>query len=327
MCTALTWNNGDFYFGRNMDIEYNFDEEIIYVPRNFSLSYKCKENEDSHYAMYGVGCIRDQYPLFAEAVNEHGLCIAGLNFPTYAKYATTNCSHSHNITPYELIPWLLGNCTNVLEVHRLLKHLNIIGIPFLETLPLAPLHWIITDSHNCIVVEPTKNGLQVFQNPVGILTNSPGFDFHLTNLENYISLNSAQPENSFNYKLDLKPLGQGLGAFGLPGDNSPTSRFVRAAFAKSHSICTDDEASNLTQFFHILDSVAMIKGNVITPEGHCDITIYTTCINVNQHLFYFKTYDNNQINCIDMTLINPNNINLSKFPFSTTQHINYVNRA
>lgn len=327
MCTALTWNNRDFYFGRTMDIEYNFNQEIIYVPRNFPLTYKCRETDHTHYAMYGVGCMIEQSPLFAEAANEHGLCVAGLNFPSYAHYATTNCSHSHNITPYEFIPWLLGNCANVLEVHRLLKHLNIIGIPFLETLPLAPLHWIVADSHNCIVVEPTKDGLHVFQNPVGVLTNSPNFDFHLTNLKNYISLNSAQPENTLNYKLDLPPLGQGIGALGLPGDTSPTSRFIRAVFTKSHSICTDDEVSNITQFFHILDNVSMVKGNVITPEGHCDITAYTSCINTDLNLFYYKTYENNQINCIDMTLINPNNIDLSRFQFGTTQNIKYVNRT
>ena len=116
-----------------------------------------------------------------------------------------------------------------------------------------------------------------------------------------------------------------MGAIGLPGDNTPTSRFVRAAFNKLNSISEDDEMSSITQFFHILDSVSMVKGSTITKEGKCDITTYSSCINTNKGIYYYKTYTNNQITAVKMTEQEKNKKELSIYDLIEEQKIKYEN--
>ncbi len=325
MCTAITWENGDFYFGRNMYIEYSFGEQVVIVPRKFPISYKCYESETKHYAMMGMASVMEGEPLFAEAINEKGLCMAGLNFPSFAQYGEEKVEELYNITPYEFIPWILGNCASIKETRMFLEKLNLIGIPFREKIPLAPLHWILADKKECIVVEPMAEGIKIFENPVGVLTNNPTFDFHMTNLRNYLHLDSRQPTNKLASDLSLQPLGQGAGSIGLPGDTSPTSRFIRTVFMKAHSFCEPLEASNLAQFFHILDSVAMVRGTVMTPSGLPDITSYACCINVDQKKYYYKTYENNQISVVDMEKEDLETETLKIFPLVKKQNIYCVN--
>lgn len=325
MCTALTWNHGDFYFGRNMDIEYSFGEAVVFVPRNFPITYKQFATVHSHFAMIGMASVVDDYPLFAEAMNESGLCMAGLNFPGYAHYHSTIQPDGYNIAPYELIPWILGNCSSVAEAKPYLEKLNLINTPFTKELPLAPLHFILADKHTCLVMEPMEDGVRLFDNPIGVLTNNPTFDFHMTHLRNYLHLMPTQPQNQLAPKLNLKPLGQGTGGLGLPGDVSPTSRFIRTVFAKSHSVCKHEEGSNLAQFFHILDSVSMIRGTVITPEGLWDMTTYASCMNANQGIYYYKTYENNQIGAVYLHHENLKGNALKTFPLINTQRIHIMN--
>lgn len=325
MCTAITWKNKDFYFGRNMDIEYSFGEQVAIVPRNYPITFKKIDTIYNHYAMIGMASVVNGYPLFAEAMNEEGLCIAGLNFPGYSIYNEKENAIKDNINPYEIILWILSKCKSVNEAKILIQNMNIIAIPFSENLPLAPLHWIISDKHCSIVLESTKNGLNIIENPVGVMTNNPEFNFHLTNLSNFMNCNIHQPVNSLSQEIDLKPLGQGAGGLGLPGDSSTTSRFIRAVFAKSNSIAPEDEMSSVSQFFHILDNVAMIRGNVITPSGKPDITTYASCMNVDKQIYYYKTYDNNQISAIRMNLENLDSNIVKVFDLVKEQKIHFQN--
>lgn len=303
MCTALTLQTENFYFGRNMDIEYSFGEHVVIMPRQFSLKFKTMPDITHHYAIMGMAAIMDDTPLFAEAFNEKGLCVAGLNFPGFAHYGEKEIEEKYNIAPYEVIPFLLANCENVDSAIKLLKKVHMVAIPFKEHVPLALLHFIIADKEKSIVFEQTIDGIKIHENPIGILTNNPPFDFHMNNLSQYMALTATQPSNHIS-KEEIKPFSQGFGGIGLPGDFSSASRFVKTAFLKVNSRCEEDNNSSVAQFFHILDSVAFVKGAIITPEQKEDITLYSCCCNIDKMTYYYKTYDNNQILAIQLNLDN-----------------------
>lgn len=300
MCTSLTFQTSDFYFGRNLDLEYNFSEKIVITPRQYPFIFKFAGTLSEHYAIIGTAQITDGCPLYAEAVNEKGLCLAALNFPGNAVYAETPESGKTNLAPFELFGFLLGTCATVKEAEEKLKAVCITHTAFKDGYPVAPLHWHIADKDRSLVLECIKDGMHLYENPVGVLTNNPPFPFQLTNLQNYMHLTSNPPENRFAPALKLAPYGQGMGALGLPGDASPASRFVRAAFCKWNSELPSGEEASVTQFFHILDNVAMVAGSVRTPENKFDRTTYSSCINASRGIYYYKTYNNNQISAVSM---------------------------
>lgn len=324
MCTCITYTNEDFYFGRNLDLEYSFGESVVITPQNYSFSLRRAGQMRTRYAMIGMAAVAGDYPLYAEAVNEKGLCLAGLNFPGNACYQPYR-EGAENITPFELIPWILGQCAGAEEAEKLLENLNILDEPFSASMPLAPLHWMMADREKCLVLEATAEGLQVYENPVGILTNNPPFSYHLTNLRNYLNLTPGVPENRFAAGLKLTPYGQGMGALGLPGDVSPASRFVRAAFLKWNSVCEPEESASVTQFFHILDNVSMVRGAAVTSEGKCDITTYSCCVNADRGIYYYKTYGNSQIRAAVLGEEECQKSSLTVFGLENRQQIHYVN--
>lgn len=315
----------EFYFGRNMDLEYEFGDCVVITPRNYCVKFRKAGIMKKHYAMIGMATIKQGYPLYAEAVNEKGLCIAGLNFPENAYYPIEEDFDKSNISPFELVLWVLGKCANVEEAKELLAHTHLISISFSAELPLAPLHWHIADQESSIVLESTKEGIKVKDNVVGVLTNNPAFEFQMTNLSQYLNLIPSCPKNCFSESIKIQPFGQGLGSFGLPGDFSPASRFVKTAYLKLNSICEKDNASSIAQFFHLLDSVAMVRGSVITSTDLCDITTYSCCVNVNKKIYYYKTYENNQLTAIDMNRENLNACSLKGFPVIRKQQVLWLN--
>ncbi len=302
MCTALTLETKDHYFGRTLDIDASFGEQVCIMPRLYPISFSQMGLSESHYAMIGMSAVIDNVPLFYDAVNEHGLSMAGLNFPNNAYYSPIQCAKD-NVASFEFIPWVLSQCKTIDEVKVLLSKINITGTPFNEQVRPAPLHWIICDKISCIVVEPMKSGLRIHENPVGVLTNNPPFEQHLANLNNYRNLRVDNGEDAFGGKIKLDAYSQGLGAVGLPGDVSSMSRFVRAAFGRVNSVCDEDEMSSVNQFFHILSSVEMIRGLCLTEHGTWDITVYSSCMNTDKGLYYYTTYDDRQIKCVDMNSI------------------------
>lgn len=324
MCTCIALTTQDHYFGRNLDLEYRFNEQVVITPREYEFKLKNHEVFSTKYAMIGMATVMHDYPLYAEATNEKGLSMAGLYFPANAVFFDEK-EGSLNLTPYELIPYLLGQYSTVSEIKELVSNLNITNIPFEKNIPVSELHWMMNDAYESIVLEQTSTGLKIYDNPIGVLTNNPPFDYHLANIRNYMNLTPCSVENNFSNKIDLKSYGQGMGAIGLPGDASPASRFVRAAFNKLNAVCEKDEMSSVTQFFHILDSVAMVSGSVITQTGQCDITTYSCCINTSKGIYYYKTYTNNQLTAIKMTNNEKIKAHLSIYPLIEQQQIRYEN--
>ena len=326
MCTAISYKTKDHYFGRNLDLEYSYNETVTITPRNFIFEFRKVGKMKSHFAMIGMAYITESYPLYYDATNEHGLSIAALNFPQNAHYKPF-CEGKDNITSFELIPWVLGQCATVSEAERLLEQINILNENFSDELPLSPLHWIISDKGRSITLESVKAGIKVYDNSVGVLTNNPTFDYQLFNLNNYMSLTNDAPQNTFalDNNLQLKTYSRGMGAMGLPGDFSSVSRFVRATFVKMNSVSGDTENESVSQFFHILRSVAMPRGCVKVGENDYAVTIYSSCCNTDRGIYYYTTYNNNQINAVDMHKENLNYNTLIAYPLKTQQAIEYNN--
>lgn len=298
MCTAVSYKNKYAYFGRNLDLERGYNEKVVITPRKFELKMRCASPLTSHFAMIGMAAVIDGMPLYFEATNEKGLSMAGLNFPGNAAYHGYN-SEKINITPFELIPWIVGKCSDTDEAKDILSNVQLVNIPFSENLPLTPLHWMISDKNRSIVVESLAAGLKIYDNPFEVLTNNPPFEYHKTNINNYMGLHAGHSQSQFRKDIPFHNYSLGMGALSLPGDFSSPSRFVRAFFVKENSVSEKNEQAEVNQFFHILGSVAMPKGCVWTKNGF-EYTRYSSCCNADKGIYYYTTYDNSEIKAIDM---------------------------
>ena len=323
MCTAVTYRTKDFYFGRTLDYEFSYGEEVVITPRNFPLSFRHGNTLKNHHAILGMAHVAEGYPLYYDAVNEKGLAMAGLNFVENAVYAKPVKS-KNNIAQFEFLPWILAQCAGVREVRELLANLNITDTAFSDRYPPAQLHWMIADRNEAITVEAVRDGLRVYDNPVGVLTNNPPFDLQLFNLNNYMYLSPEGPKNLFSNQIDLRPYSRGMGALGLPGDWSSQSRFVRAAFVKLNSVSGEEERESVCQFFHILNSVDQPRGCCKVEDGY-ERTIYTSCCNADKGIYYFTTYDNHQISAVHLCHTKLENNALDRFPMITGEHILNLN--
>lgn len=324
MCTAATYKTKHHYFGRNLDLEYSYQETVTITPRNYPLCFRKVPALETHYAMIGMAYVVDDYPLYYDATNEKGLSAAGLNFPGNADYKS-EATGKDNISPFEFIPWILGQCATIGEVKEKLARIHLVNISFSEALPLSPLHWMFSDRDASIVVESVRDGLKIYDNPVGVLTNNPGFDFHMMNLNNYMSLSVEEPDNQFSEALHLKNYSRGMGALGLPGDLSSASRFVKAAFTKMNARSGDSESESISQFFHILGSVVQQRGCVHMGEGKYEITIYSSCCNTDTGVYYYTTYENSQVTGVDMHREDLEGCELTSYPLIMGQQIRMQN--
>lgn len=324
MCTAATYLTNDFYFGRNLDLEYSYQEQVTVTPRNYPFEFRCGASLTHHYAIIGMATVVDNYPLYYDATNEKGLSMAGLNFPGNAVYYPKSETRD-NITPFELIPWLLGQCASVDEAEFLLKKLNLWNESFSKEFPLSPLHWILTDRNRCLVLEPMADGLKIYENPVGVLTNNPPFDYHMYNLTNYMNLTVLPPENRFSQKIQLNRYSLGMGGIGLPGDLSSASRFVKAAFTKLNSLSGNSESESISQFFHILSSVAQQRGLTCVKNNEFEFTLYSSCCNTDKGIYYYTTYENSQITAVNMHSEDLDSSIPVSYPLVKGQQIRYMN--
>ena len=325
MCTAVSFTTKEHYFGRNLDLEYSFQENVTVTPRSFPFHFRCGQLLQRHYAMVGMATVADGYPLYYEATNEMGLSLAGLNFPGNAVYYPEDPERD-NIAPFELVPWILGQCADVAQAKKLLEKANLWNVPFSQDYPLSPLHWMLSDKHTSLVLEPLADGLKIYENPVGVLTNNPPFDYHLHRLSDFMNLTSEPPVNRFSDKISLERYSLGMGSIGLPGDMSSPSRFVKAAFTKLNSLCGESENESVSQFFHILSSVAQQRGLTCVRPGEYEFTLYSSCCNTNKGIYYYTTYENSRITAVDMHAEDLESDKIIRYPLRNTQDICFENR-
>lgn len=320
MCTAITYQTKDFYFGRTLDYEHSFSEEVTITPRKFPIIFRHQNTHNDHYAIIGMACVGRDYPLYFDAVNEQGLAMAGLNFVGNAHYHQP-VAGMDNVASFEFIPWILSQCASAAEARKMLERVNITDTAFLDKVPPSQLHWMIADREDAVTVESMADGLHIYENPVGVLTNNPSFDDQMFRLNDYMHLSSQSPENHFSEKLNLRHYSRGMGALGLPGDLSSQSRFVRAAFTKMNSVSGDSEGESVSQFFHVLDTVTQTRGCCEVAEGEYEMTIYTSCCNADKGIYYYTTYDNRQISALDMHRENLDGSTLIRYPLTHGEQI------
>lgn len=324
MCTAATYRTKDFYFGRTLDYECSYGEEVAVAPRKFPFLFRQVQPLQEHWAIIGVAHVVDGVPLFYDGINEKGLGMAGLNFVGNAVYRAPVPGRD-NVAQFEFIPWILGQCATVKEARVLLSRLNLTPEPFRSDLPVAQLHWIIADREEAVVVESVRDGVMVYDDPAGVLTNNPPFPEQMHNLTNYMSLSPRPPQNNFSPKLDLRAYSRGMGAFDLPGDLSSQSRFVRAAFVRLNSCSDPSEDASVSQFFHILGSVEQQRGCCQLEHGIYEVTLYTSCCNASRGIYYYTTYNNSQISAVDLHRCQLDGAVLERFPMATGAHIAWQN--
>lgn len=324
MCTAATYKTKDFYFGRTLDYEFSYGDEVTVTPRNYPFRFRQVQSMESHYAIIGMAYVAQDYPLYYDAVNEKGLGMAGLNFVGNAAFWDSK-DGMDNIAQFEFIPWILGQCASVGDARKRIEGMNMLNIPFSDKLPLSHLHWIIADKDACITVEAVSDGIKVYDNPVGVLTNNPPFDKQLFALNNYMHLTPKSPQNTFGGGLELQRYSRGMGAIGLPGDLSSQSRFVRVAFVKKNSLSGDGESESVSQFFHILNSVDQQRGCCELDDGKYEITLYTSCCNTAKGIYYYTTYDNHQITAVDMHKEDLDGDTLIRYPLVKEEQIRMQN--
>lgn len=324
MCTAVTYKTKDFYFGRTLDYEFSYGDEITITPRNYAFNFRHTGKVDSHYAIIGMAHIAENYPLYYDAINEKGLGMAGLNFVGNAVYSDV-AEEKENVAQFEFIPYILSQCANIYEVKEKLSNINITNTRFSEKFPCAELHWIIADRNGAITVEAMSDGLHIYDNEVGVLTNNPPFNQQMFLLNNYMGLSPKQPENLFAKGVNLQTYSRGMGAIGLPGDLSSASRFAKVAFTKLNSISEDTEMESVSQFFHILGAVDQQRGCCEVADGKYEITLYTSCCNASKGIYYYTTYENHQINAVDMNKTDLESSELTRYTPITSQQINFQN--
>ncbi len=320
MCTAISYRGKDTFFGRNLDYIKSFGEKIIITPRYFTLPFRYQNEIKKHYAIIGVGIIEDNYPLYYDAMNEHGLAVAGLQFVNNAFYRKIDNSKD-NIASFELILWVLSQCRNIKETKELLKRINICYDNFKDNMPSSELHWMFTDSKESIVLETTKEGIFIYQNKIDVLTNNPPFKMQVTIANKYCFLSSY---NKKAFPKEKKT--NGTGAIGLPGDYTSTSRFIRARFVKEQlqrrNELTVDE---ILSFFDILHAVKQPYGCSHDDEGNIMATIYTICYNLSKGVVYYMVHNNYQIMAVNFYQEKLDGDHLVAFEMEQKQIIMYHN--
>jgi len=324
MCTGLSFATKDHYFGRNLDYEVSYNESVAVTPRNYPIELRKLPPIPTHNAIIGMATVANNFPLYYDGTNERGLSMAGLAFMGNAVFRPEEPGMK-NVASFEFVLWVLAQFETVDEVEEALRSVNLTNTAFSEGLPPSPLHWIIADRTRSITVEPLADGLKVYDNPVGVLTNNPTFDMQLFNLNNYMHLSRNAPVNNFSDKIKFDVYSRGMGALGLPGDLSSPSRFVRAVFTKMNSIADESESASISQFFHILGAVAQQRGCANVGDDKYEITIYSSCCNVDKGVYYYTTYENSQITGVDMHKEDLDGSALASYPLIEGQQIRMQN--
>ena len=298
MCTAISISKYKHYFGRTLDLEYNYNENVIIVPRAYNLKFRYNQSNNNHIAFMGIGIIENNYPLFYDGCNEKGLCIAGLNLPfstTYSEYK----SNKINLCSFELIPFILSNCANCNEVKSILSKCNITNDSFNNYYNNSKLHFMVSDNKTSIVIEIINKNIIIYNNEYGVLTNEPSFIFHLENIKHY-----NQIDNLINDKL------KGSHLLGLPGDNISSSRFVRSSINKKYF---EFNENNISEIFNIFNSVFELNGLSKINDNSFYKTIYISIYNSTDNICYIKTYNCSNIIQINIFDFNLNGINLFNY--------------
>ena len=314
-CTGITLKTVDKknIVARTMEWGTFFlDSKLTVIPRNYPYVGSTPDGNNgkkwnSKYGVLGIS-FTDEI-IILEGMNEAGLSLGTFYFPGYASYEPYNKRNSRkSLSVTQLGSYILSQFATVDEVKNGLKNISVNGQK-LEVLGIIPpAHWRVVDKKgNCMIIEYTNNGrLDIYDSKTGVFTNAPTYDWHMTNLNNYVNLRvgSASPINVRG--VELKPFGAGSGLLGIPGDFTPPSRFVRAVALSSTTPPLKDAYAGMNQAFTILNNFEIPIGVMYSKGKATDIpseTQWTSVSNVSDLLFYYTTNYNRQIRMVDLKKI------------------------
>lgn len=284
------------YFG---DLSAN---HINVIRRGAELSLGLTEASASFsvgYGFLGMAIQGLRTPFFVDGLNEKGLMCCLLNFPGFG-YFNTNIDAAYSVHPGIFPALILGSCSSVSEVAVFVKDVNITDEKVYGTLMSA--HYIFSDSSGeTIVVEPAEGGIKVFRNTIGVMANSPSYDWHLTNLRNYISVDNEHPEPKVILGETFSAIGNGTGgSFGLPGGYASPARFVRLAFAKEFAPAVEGESEGVVSAMHSLATVDVPPGFLKHGEG-CEVSLCMSSMCSESLMYYYSPASNRRINAISLS--------------------------
>jgi choloylglycine hydrolase len=313
-CTGIRIKpkDGSVIAARTLEFAANLQSNVIVIPRATESVGTAPGDKPglrwkSKYGMVGANGF--DMPAIVDGLNEKGLGIGIFYFPGYAKYQEFNeKDRGKALAPWELPVYLLGNCANVEEAVEAARKIRVGEVVQKNMGLVPPCHYIINDAGGrCVVLEYVGGELKIHDNPLGVITNSPTFDWHVTNLRNYVNLtvNNVPPVDIAG--IELRSLGQGSGMLGLPGDFTPPSRFIRAVAFSQSALPVATAHDGVLQAFHILNQFDIPKGaarGVDNGKVMADYTLWTSVSDLKNPRYYFRTFDNSRIRMIDLEKIN-----------------------
>ena len=285
MCTAISFTADNHYFGRNLDLDVTFGEDVILTPSMSEVPYRYMQTSVPHFAVIGMGIIQNGFPLYFDGMNEHGLCAAALNFPEFASYGK-HAVGKRCVTSFEVIPWILSSFRSLDEAIDNLKFVTVTDDSFSQGYPVTPLHWMVSDKTGNAVIEVTNGITHVFRVNPGVISNSPDYQEQIKNLSRYSSLFDSHipvaggEKNSFH---------------DIPGGMSSQDRFVRGTYLLSHSVTPENTEEGIAKTFGILASLAVPRGCVLGTEGKHHFTRYSSCCVATQGIYCFKRYNSERL--------------------------------
>jgi len=305
-CTGVTLEakDGTVISARSLEFGFDLQPAILFVPRGYKLTAELGEGKQGaswtpRYACLGMNVFG--LPLLAEGLNEAGLGCGAFYLPGYAEYAPPTASSSErSILSVHVVSWILGNCATVAETKQRIQEIDVVSGKLPQVPIETPLHYRVTDATGAsIVIEYTQGGtLKVHDAPFGIITNSPTYDWHMTNLSNYTSLQAADVPTLEIAGQPIREPGIGSGLRGIPGDYSPASRFVRATILQAFSTQPADAKAAVTLALHLLNNVDIPVGPAseqLDGQTHYDRTEWVSISDLTHRAFYFRTYENQQL--------------------------------
>ena len=295
MCVGVrfTSTDGSMYFGRNYDWNTSYGETVVAVPAGYAATWRFQEPSACKHDVIGTGIVMRGFPMFYDAANDAGLAIANLAFAESARYPEGPVEGKLNVATYELPLWVTGCFETVAQVKDALSDGVIVGGP--AGSGVTGLHWIVADATESIVIESTERGLEIFDDDVDVITNEPDFAWHRKNLRNYAVLKSEHNTGSQWGEAEVKPIGHGPELAGLPGDYSPVSRFVKAAYVNTHYPAQESEADNVARMFTTLNSVAVPLGTSAMEDGTWDCTLFQDMFSAKTNTYYFSRLNETEI--------------------------------
>ncbi len=310
-CTAirLTAKDGGVVVGRTMEFGIDVQSDAVVVPAGTKLTSSLPDKAKGiHYTnKYGiVGANFMNKHMVVDGMNEKGMYVGALYLPGYASYPEgTPENAAKSMAPEDYVAWLLGNFATVAEVKKNYNKVILVENPQKEIGGQSfPGHFIITDSTGAsIVIEPIDKTLKLHENPLGVLTNSPSFDWHMTNLSNYTNLSATNVQPLELSGTKINTFGQGSGLVGLPGDYTPPSRFVRAVVFSQSAPQLATATETVLQVFHIMNAFDIPYGIIQDKHEsgiHYDYTVWTSVADLKNVSYSFKTYKDQSIRTIDV---------------------------